>query len=565
MSDRQTIPTHDTPAAPRGARRVLFPLGAVLVGLLPLVLVELGLRAFDLAKPAARSDPFAGFGRTIPLFDLEGAVYRTARARAPLFPVQEFPAKKPPGSVRIFCFGGSTVYGHPYLADTAFPRWLEFELAGSDPARTWQVINCGGVSYASYRIVPLVEEVLQYEPDLIVLATGHNEFLEDRTYDDLKSRSAIQAWLQDRLHSLRLVGLVRGWLGPPARAATGAGANHAPPAGPGPMVQTRLDAASGYASYRRDPAWHARVAAQFEASVRTIVARGQAARVPIVLVRLGSNLRDCPPFKSEHRAGLAPEPEADWQTAFDLATAAEATDPARARQYYREAAAIDGQHALLSYRIARLLDRMGRPSEARPYYEQARDADICPLRINSTLERTLVAVAAATRTPLVDAAGLLAAASPDGIPGFDQYLDHVHPTISGHQRIAQALATELRTRGLLVSSAPWPEAQRTEAYRRHLAALGPAYFADGERRVGWLERWAQRHRLADEVAPRDAAGYVRLGFRRLELGRAADAEASLREGLHRSRDVAPLMLHRADELAASGRPDQAATLRRLLE
>jgi tetratricopeptide (TPR) repeat protein len=437
-------------------------------------------------------------------------------------------------------------------------------LAGSAPARSWQVINCGGVSYASYRIAPLVKEVLQYQPDLIVLATGHNEFLEDRTYQTLKSRSAVWAWLQGKANSLHMVGLARQWLdrGRPAGKRLEVASDSGPELGP--TVTTRLDTASGYASYRRDDAWHKRVIAQYDDSVRAIVANCQAAQVPILLVRLGSNLRDCPPFKSEHRAGLSLEPEADWQAAFDLATAAEKFDPSRALQFYLEAAAIDGEHALLNYRIARALDRMDRKTEALSYYQKARDEDICPLRIISTLDQSLVRISVETGTPLVDVASLLATRSPDSIPGYDWYVDHVHPTIGGHQLIARALAAQMRASGLLARSAIWPEDKRLEAYTRHLEKLGPGYFADGERRVGWLEKWAQRQRLAAEAMPNDARGYARLGFRRLDLGEDDAAWEALSEALKRDSSVAKLIQGRAQELVSEGRPERAAALLRQL-
>lgn len=572
MSDRNTTPERDSAAPePSGeaaavgrSRRWLFRLGAVLVGLAPLVILEAGLRLFDLGRPADPVDPFAGFSRHAPLFESHDGILRTARARAPFVATQEFPVAKPPGSRRIFCFGGSTVYGHPYLGDTAFPKWLELELAGSDPKGVWQAINCGGISYASYRIVPLVREVLQYQPDLIIVATGHNEFLEDRTYHAVKSRLAAWAWLQERAYALRIVGWARTWL---ARGQPAAAAREVTPereAELGPAVNTRLDNASGYASYHRDPAWHERVVAQYDESVRTIVSLCQAARVPLLLVRLGSNLRDCPPFKSEHRAGLAPERESDWQAAFDRATALEKPDPARALQYYQEALAIDGEHALLNFRVARLLDRLGRTAEARRYFEQARDKDICPLRLITPVEQALQRIATATGTPLVDAANLLAARSPDGIPGNDWYVDHVHPTIGGHQLIARALAEQLRARGLVASAAVWPEPQRRETYARHLEALGPAYFADGARRVGWLEHWAQRKRLAEEALPHDARSFARWGFLRLDLGDEVAAWEALREALKRDRAVAGLIRERATELEAEGRAARAAALLRQL-
>jgi tetratricopeptide (TPR) repeat protein len=535
-------------------------LAAVGAGILPLVALEAGLRLFDLGRPADAPDPFAGFNQNFPLFERQGAVYRTARGRAPFIAPQEFPTEKPPGGFRLFCFGGSTVYGHPYSGETSFPKWLELELKGSDPARAWQAVNCGGVSYASYRIAPMVREVLHYQPDLIVVATGHNEFLEDRTYQSLKSRSAFWSWLQRQAYSLHTVGLARQWL----RRGSASTRSEAGDAELTPHVNTRLDYASGYASYRRDEAWWQNVVAQYDESVRQIVADCRAAHVPVLLVRLGSNLRDCPPYKSEHRAGLAPETEADWQAAFDLATAAEKVDPARALRYYQEAAAIDGEHALLNFRIARVLDRMGRAAEARPYFIKAKDADICPLRITTPLEQALLRIAGETGTPLVDAASLIAAHSPDGIPGDDWYVDHVHPTIGGHQLIARAMAAQFRERGWLTRRAEWPEAQRVATYASHLAALGPAYFSDGRRRVGWLETWAKRQKLAAETAPADAAGFARLAFRRLDLGEPEAAWDALREALKRDPGLAKLVRERAQTIAGEGRADDATALLRQL-
>ncbi len=573
MNDPKTIPETEAGAPPppvgRAAagrsRRLLFALGAVVAGLLPLLVLEAGLRLFDVGRPADAPDALAGFSRNVPLFERQGEVYRTARAHAPFIAPQEFPAAKPRHGFRIFCFGGSTVYGHPYLGPTSFPQWLEMELAGSDASRSWQAVNCGGVSYASYRIAPMVKEVLQYQPDLIILATGHNEFLEDRTYKSLKARSAAWAWLQGRLYSLHTVGLARQWLARLRPAAPPLDEAPDSDTGLGPTVNTRLDYASGYASYHRDDAWHQRVIAQYDDSVRAIVASCRAAHVPILLVRLGSNLRDCPPFKSEHRAVLAPEPEADWQAAFDLATAAEKIDLPRALRFYTEAAAIDGEHALLNYRLARVLDRMGRPGEALPYYLKARDEDICPLRIISPLEQTLIRIATQTGTPLVDVASLVAGRSPDQIPGNDWYVDHVHPNIGGHQLIARALAAQMRESGLLARDAVWSEEQRVEAYTRHLTALGSAYFADGRRRVGWLDRWARRQRLAVETVPNDAGGYARLGFRRIDLGEDDAAWVALGEALQRDLNVSGLIRVRAQELEAEGRPDRAAALRRRVE
>jgi lysophospholipase L1-like esterase len=549
-------------------RKSLFRAGAILLGILPFIAIELGLRLLGLGRPIDASASLSGFNRNIPLFERQATVYRTALSRQPFFSAQEFAAAKPTNSFRIFCFGGSTVYGHPYLSDTAFPKWLEMELAGADPAHHYEAINCGGVSYASYRLAPLVKEVLAYQPDLIIVMTGENEFLEDRTYEAIKTRSAACAWLEDAVHSLRILNVARRWIhGRQNSLSNRADVNSA--AKLSPQIKTRLDDRSGYASYHRDDAWHNRVASQFEESIRTMVADCRVARVPIVLVKPGANLRDCPPFKSEHRPNLSPEEERSWQAAFDAASKLdEAAKPyeklASAKELYQKAEKIDGEYALLGWRLARLLDRLGKKSEALQYYLRARDSDVCPLRAPTRHEQILERIAGDTKTPLVDTPKLLAAKSPDGIAGNDWYLDHVHPTIGGHQKIARAISAQVREMGLVHSSVNWSDIERRAAYSRHLKVLGPNYLTDGQRRVEWLENWARRERLLDETLPKDTRGFLHAGFRRLDFGDEDGAWDSFDEALKRDASAANEIKEHAEELRAEGRDEDADELLRHL-
>ena len=51
-------------------RRVLFPLIAIVLALVPFVLLEIVLRTVDVGDPTGYVDPFVGFGRAHPLFSL---------------------------------------------------------------------------------------------------------------------------------------------------------------------------------------------------------------------------------------------------------------------------------------------------------------------------------------------------------------------------------------------------------------------------------------------------------------------------------------------------------------
>ena len=160
------------PARPRSLYRAVgYRVVAVLLGFALIAAAEATLRLTDLGKIEDVGDPFVGFSDIVPLFVLDesGERYEIPLARQRFFRPESFLAEKPKDEFRIFCFGGSTVHGRPYAIETSFTRWLELSLNAADPARKFRVINCGGVSYASYRLIPVMKECLGYEPDMFIV------------------------------------------------------------------------------------------------------------------------------------------------------------------------------------------------------------------------------------------------------------------------------------------------------------------------------------------------------------------------------------------------------------
>lgn len=586
----------------------------MVLGLSPFLVLEAVLSIFDVGRPTHYTDPFVGFSSVHPLFELDEtrAVYVTALSRQKQFGPQQFAAEKPANGFRVFCLGGSTVRGRPYETDTAFTKWLELELSGSDSTRQYEVVNCGGVSYASYRLMPVLEEVLRYRPDLIVIATGHNEFLEDRTYHAIKSRSAVKRWLDDHVFASRTMTLCRQLAGSDGKPIeTGESNGMDGRAILADEVDTLLDQQSGYASYHRDDKWRKDVLSHYEQTVRAMVAVCRRRKVPLILINLGSNLRDCPPFKSQHKRGLSTAEEAAWQQAFDAASKADErslplalaaarreiadrqaeTLPERAPKIapgkqddaaffaavqmglhtdneklqqalkvYREAEAIDDQYALLAYRTARCLDRLGRADHARKYYIKAKDLDVCPLRMLEETHRLLMNIADETGVPLLDARRLLERNSPEEIPGLDWYIDHVHPTIAGHQQIARGIARTMREQNFLPGTVPWSDIKRRAEFRRHFQELGPAFLTNGRRRVGWLEGWAQRRRLYTETLPVDPRGFLHFGQKQLDFGRIGEAWHAFRSAAAVDPPLVERLLDHALALFEQGRTESARLL-----
>lgn len=488
----------------RWRRAVLFRVAAVLLGLLPLALIELALRAFGFGHPSWHDDPFVGFSEVRPLFELNkaGDRYEIARSKRVHFYPESFAVQKQPREFRIVCIGDSTVQGNPWTTETSFTTWLEISLNAADPSRDWNVINCGGVSYASYRMVPILEEVLRYQPDLVLVHCSHNEFLEDRTYIDLK-RTPRWLWrLQEQTSRLRLYNVLRSALrsgGQGSRRVDGVdgsrpshrrGGSLALPEQTLPSeVEALLDYRGGLEVYHQDAAWQRGVVAHYEFNLRRMTSIARQAGVPLILMNPACNLRDSPPFKAEHRAGLTDSERQIWDDRWLQARAYYTDQPSEALRLLREALAIDDQHAGLRYDLAKVYDSLSQFAAARTEYVRAKELDVCPLRILEPMNDVVRQVGLDTGTPVVDVRVLFDRLSRNGIPGNDWFADHVHPTIAGYQRVADEIADELVRRRLVHPQSDWLE-QKQQRFAEHLKSLPPNYFLEGQRRLRSLMLWA---------------------------------------------------------------------------
>ena len=281
-----------------------------------------------------------------------------------------------------------------------------------------QSVICGGLSNSSFRLQHISKEVLTYKPDLLVLASGHNEFLENRTFD----QATRQTEVRNALESLRLVVWLRSLIGQDVESFRESTGQELPE-----NVTARLDEESGYASYHWDPEWKRQVTKQYKESLQRIIEQCKSSNIPLVFVCLGSNLRDCPPFKSELPPDLTTKDKQDFHSLFAQATEL-ADQPEVALNRYEQCLEISDQYALLHFRLGRTLEQLGESQSARQHYLLAKDLDICPLRLSEKMDNIQRALAQQHNIPLVDARNTLENASADNIPGYEKYVAHVHPT-----------------------------------------------------------------------------------------------------------------------------------------
>ena len=463
--------------------------------------LELVLALAGVTPLIRQYDPFSGFSGSLPLFveDASDPASRTtAKNKLAYFNPQSFPRDKATRTRRVFCLGGSTTYGRPYNDSTSFAGWLREFLPLADPAHRWEVINAGGISYASYRVAAVTEQLLEMDPDLLIIYTGHNEFLEDVTFPNWKDRSRLleQATLL-AAHS-RLFTLLSQRLQPAAET------NRQQPRLPG-EVDEILNHTVGPSSYKRDDRHHDQVLSFFEFNLRRIVQLAHRRSVPVLLVTPASNLRDFSPFKSQHRDGLNEQDQRRWQELVDqagkLAILNEWEDAAR---LLKEAVSLDDRHAETHFRLAAALLACGQHAEASVHFQRARDEDVCPLRALTPLATSVRRIAADESVPLVDFEELLAGRCRDqnghSIVGNNFFLDHVHPTIEGHRLLAEAIIEQLETDRWWNSGQQWNEQARDQVAARILDSVDQTDHARARRNLAKVLNWSGKQMEAGALS-----------------------------------------------------------------
>ena len=461
------------------------------IALVLLAAIELALWTVGVVPLSDRIDPYVGFSNYLPLYESRTVAGRSVRQtslnKLQWFNHQSFADPKPSNVTRVFCLGGSTTYGRPYDDQTSFCGWLRELLPSVDPDRRWEVVNAGGISYASYRVARLMEELSAYQPDLFIVYTGHNEFLEQRTYGKILETPESVRDVGALFSRTRLFSSMYDAVDDDREKLSG-------------EVQTLLDRSVGPDAYHRNDAHRMTVLNHFRDSLRRMKRLADRAGAGMVLVTPASNVADFSPFKSEYGPGLTSEAISRVDSLMVLAgTALAEGRGSEAVALSREAVSLDPRYADGHFAYARSLQAIGNAAEARAAYFRARDEDICPLRAPAEVVSAVAEVARATGTPLVDFDRIIVDRSSDGIPGAGLFLDHVHPTIEGNRILALAIIDRLIEDGVVDAGPDWGDSAIQDVIARVEGNLDERSHETALKNLSRLLLWAGKHEEAERV------------------------------------------------------------------
>jgi lysophospholipase L1-like esterase len=407
-----------------------------------------------------------GFGQSYPLFVPVAAAPDFLRANPGVirrFMVDErdtpslwirpvyFHRRKAPGTFRIFVQGESTTEGYPYGFGASPAGMLQQRLQRTFPQRKIEVVTTAMSAVNTYTLLSFSGEILEQEPDAVVIYVGHNEYLGvlgvGSGFSVGRRRPVVLSflWLED----LRILQL--------ARHALSAFRPERPSRQGRTLMATIADEKEipyGSPLYRRG-------LAQYRANLRALLRRYREAAIPVFIGTVVSNERDQPPFISGHG------PEADvaaWRRRFAAGRAALVSgDAASALRELDAAVAIDAADAAGHFARGRALERLGRYREARQAYLAAKDRDLLRFRAPEEINAILREVAAEQGAHVVEVQEAFHREAENGIIGHDLILEHLHPNLRGYFLLADAFYAALREQALI---GPWKTpVPREQAWR----------------------------------------------------------------------------------------------------
>src|SRR5580698_5313278 len=312
------------------------------VPLLVFLALEVGLRLAGYGRPASFliPDDKPGYFRTNPdfaslflpgNFDLRPLNIRVA-------------AHKAPNTVRIVVLGESAAQGVP-VPSFAFAPQLRAQLRSRYPGRQFEVINTGIVAINSHVVYQIAREMARYEPDLFLVYMGNNEVVGPygpgcAYLSQMPPPWVIRASVFVRsTRTGQLFGSLLARLAPKGRGTSEWGG----------MSMFVNNAVAG------DDPRLAAVYANFEANLRGIVEAASGAGARTVLCTVVANLKDCPPFLSLNRAGIAEKDRLACLAALEQGRLAwKLGEDAKARELLTEALRIDNQSADAHYMLGSL-------------------------------------------------------------------------------------------------------------------------------------------------------------------------------------------------------------------
>jgi tetratricopeptide (TPR) repeat protein len=409
-------------------KRLWFQTVALLLPLLLLGLIEISLRLCGFGGyPTMMQRLGQVSDQTLVIADQGGAAswFFANPFRAGITEQHAFLDPKPTNTTRIFLVGESAIKGYPEPRNLASSSFLEQMLRDVLPERKVEVINLGTTAIASFPVLGILTEALDYEPDLMVIYTGNNEFFG--TYGVGSSgRAGGKPWMLSAtraLHSLALVQVLDALLY--SRRSD--------------SDRTLMEAMVGQSYLGPDDWRRAAAANNLHHNLTEMIRRCRSRGVPVLVCTQPGNERGLAPMGAENLASMPPAQRDEIKALLAAVEARPPANPKTNQLALERILELYPDHARAHFLLGEVHARAGRQPEALAEFVRARDLDPMPWRTPTLSQNAILTAAREQAAPVCDLEKIFRAASPGGAIGWELMDDHVHPSLRGQALIAQSL------------------------------------------------------------------------------------------------------------------------------
>jgi len=392
------------PSQPKGKKLLLFKALTILTPFIFLFFLELLLRLFSYGEDTSLFIKYPPDTRYMVMNYYASNKFFPDTIGAPKGNQEIFAINKAPNTCRIFVLGESTTIGYPFRPNGSFHRWLQYRLAQMYPDKNFEVINLSLTAVNSYTVLNFGKQLAQYQPDAVLIYTGHNEYygalgIGSTTYVG-SNRFLVQTLIT--LRGFKTVQLLNSCIKNVASvfASKKTGDKQS-------LMETmaaRQHIALGSADYQAG-------INQFNANMTELCSTLNDEKIPVFLSTVVSNEKDLPPFVSD---GSSPTSAAGYYNAGQAA--------------YRDSSFVAAKQDL----------------------DKAKELDQLRFRAPEAINTSIKKIAGQyPYVHLVDAKKLFEQYSPHGIIGHETIMEHVHPTLFGYAILSEAFYRAMQQQRLI--------------------------------------------------------------------------------------------------------------------
>jgi lysophospholipase L1-like esterase len=353
---------------------------------------------------------------------------------------------KPKNAIRVLFVGESTVEGYPYPKNLCSPAFLSAMLKHALPGKDIQVLNLGLTAGASYPIWKITEQALNYQPDLMIIYTGHNEYFGAFGVASLQSAGNYE-WEMNLIYWFRHTAIFQAFFSYMDKW-------HKQPTDESTQNTALIDIMAKTKSIPINSSLRKYASRNLERHLEYIIEASKKKNIPVVLCTLISNEHDMAPLQSPSENTLSPDKAKIWKENYDLGIQELNSTPIKGyttgsvgvyprTTYLKKAVEAFPEHGLTHYRYAQALEKSGDTTDAVREYETARDLDEMPWRAAETTNQMIRDLAKKENVWLSDVDERFHQVQPEGI-GWRLVEDHLHPSMEGQVLLARTVFDTLQ-------------------------------------------------------------------------------------------------------------------------